>query len=93
MDLRVTDIDWERDQVVVQSGKGDKSRVTMLPAGVKEAPDWDRERSALDEDGTHSLPVMPIGVRTDRLPAMSILRAQALKAWARCVTHHPITTP
>ena len=35
MNLRVKDIDWARDQVVVRGGKGDKDRVTMLPAGVK----------------------------------------------------------
>ncbi|MFT5109530.1 MAG: integron integrase [Pseudoalteromonas tetraodonis] len=35
MSLRVKDFDWERNQVVVREAKGDKSRVTMLPAGVK----------------------------------------------------------
>ena len=33
--LRVKDIDWERDQVVVRAGKGDKDRVTVLPSGLK----------------------------------------------------------
>jgi integron integrase len=34
--LRVKDIDFARNQVVVRGGKGDKDRYTMLPAAVKE---------------------------------------------------------
>jgi integron integrase len=34
--LRVRDLDFDRNQVVVRRGKGQKDRVTMLPAGVKE---------------------------------------------------------
>ena len=34
--LRVKDIDFSRNELVVRSGKGDKDRVTMLPATVKE---------------------------------------------------------
>jgi integrase len=33
--LRVKDVDFGRNQLVVRSGKGDKDRVTMLPAVVK----------------------------------------------------------
>ena len=33
--LRVQDIDFARNQIVVRGGKGDKDRVTMLPASVK----------------------------------------------------------
>jgi integron integrase len=33
--LRVTDIDFEKNQITVRSGKGDKDRVTMLPQSVK----------------------------------------------------------
>ncbi len=33
--LRVKDVDFERNQLVVRVGKGDKDRVTMLPAIVK----------------------------------------------------------
>jgi integron integrase len=33
--LRVKDVDFARSQLVVRSGKGDKDRVTMLPAVVK----------------------------------------------------------
>ena len=35
--LRVKDIDLERNQIVVREGKGDKDRLTMLPATVKDA--------------------------------------------------------
>lgn len=35
--LRVKDIDWELNQIVVRAGKGDKDRVTMLPAALKPA--------------------------------------------------------
>jgi len=34
--LRVKDLDFDRNQVTVRRGKGQKDRVTMLPAGVKE---------------------------------------------------------
>ncbi|MEE9219267.1 MAG: integron integrase [Acidobacteriota bacterium] len=33
--LRVKDVDLETNQIVVRSGKGNKDRVTMLPAAVK----------------------------------------------------------
>ncbi len=35
MHLRVKDIDFERDQVIVRDGKGMKDRVTMLPEQLK----------------------------------------------------------
>src|SRR3989337_2602415 len=34
--LRVKDIDFSKNQIVVRAGKGDKDRHTMLPAAVKE---------------------------------------------------------
>jgi integrase len=34
--LRVKDIDFGRDEILVCKGKGNKDRVTMLPAAVKE---------------------------------------------------------
>jgi integron integrase len=34
--LRVKDVDFSRSEIRVRSGKGDKDRVTMLPAAVKE---------------------------------------------------------
>ncbi len=34
--LRVKDIDFSRNQIVVRGGKGDKDRYTVLPAAVKE---------------------------------------------------------
>ena len=34
--LRVKDIDFSQNQIVVRGGKGDKDRYTMLPTGVKE---------------------------------------------------------
>jgi site-specific recombinase XerD len=33
--LRVKDVDFERNQVVVRGGKGDKDRVTVLPGSLK----------------------------------------------------------
>jgi len=33
--LRVKDIDFTRNEILVREGKGNKDRVTMLPAGVK----------------------------------------------------------
>ncbi len=37
LSLRVKDIDFEMRQIVVRGGKGDKDRVTMLPASVEVA--------------------------------------------------------
>jgi integrase len=34
--LRVKDLDFTRNKIVVREGKGNKDRVTMLPASVKE---------------------------------------------------------
>ena len=34
--LRVKDVDFSRNQIVVRGGKGDKDRYTVLPAAVKE---------------------------------------------------------
>jgi integron integrase len=34
--LRVMDIDFERNQIIVRSGKGDKDRVTVMPDTLKE---------------------------------------------------------
>ena len=34
--LRVQDIDFQSNQIVVRGGKGDKDRITMLPAAVQE---------------------------------------------------------
>lgn len=33
--LRVKDVDFDRNQIVVRSGKGDKDRITMLPDSLK----------------------------------------------------------
>ena len=35
--LRVKDIDFSRNEIVIRAGKGDKDRYTMLPAAIKEA--------------------------------------------------------
>jgi integron integrase len=37
LSLRIKDIDFERDQIVVRQGKGQKDRVTVLPAIAKDA--------------------------------------------------------
>ena len=34
--LRVQDIDFSRNQIVVRAGKGNKDRDTVLPASLKE---------------------------------------------------------
>ena len=35
VDLRVKDLDFDRQQVIVRQGKGRKDRVTMLPSAVR----------------------------------------------------------
>jgi len=41
--LRVQDVDFATNQIVVRGGKGDKDRVTMLPVAVKRALAWHLE--------------------------------------------------
>jgi len=36
LDLRVKDLDFDRHQIIVRQGKGQKDRVTMLPGAVRE---------------------------------------------------------
>jgi integron integrase len=38
--LRVKDVDWQRCQIIVRQGKGDKDRVVMLPRSLK--PDMEK---------------------------------------------------
>jgi integrase len=48
--LRVKDVDWQRNQILVRQGKGDKDRVVMLPRALpargRIATCRDRGRSA-----------------------------------------------
>ena len=37
LDLRVKDLDFDRHQIIVRQGKGQKDRVTMLPAAARKA--------------------------------------------------------
>ena len=37
LELRVQDIDFEQNQVLVRNGKGGKDRITMLPASLKDS--------------------------------------------------------
>lgn len=50
--LRIRDVDFERGQIIVRGGKGDKDRVVMLPASLRtrlqEQVDRVRERHDLD---------------------------------------------
>ena len=48
--LRVKDVDFEASQVVVRSGKGDRDRVTLLPAAVAPALQRHLERVRAQHD-------------------------------------------
>ncbi len=45
--LRVKDVDFERGQIIVRGGKGDKDRVTMLPESLRSALQQHLERVRL----------------------------------------------
>ena len=45
--LRIKDVDFERNQVVVRGGKGAKDRVTMLPESLRAALEGHLQRVAL----------------------------------------------
>lgn len=42
--LRIKDVDFDYDQIIVRDGKGQKDRVTMLPASLKESLTRHREK-------------------------------------------------
>jgi len=58
MNLRIKDIDEERGQVTVRSGKGDRDRVTVLPGSVaKKLISWKAElRSMWEQDRKEGQP-------------------------------------
>jgi len=79
LQLRVKDIDFERGQVLVRGGKGDKDRVTMLPEVIREplAEHLKRVRELYDEDvstGTGVRPTMP--------PALARKLGRSANSWA-----------
>ena len=43
LDLRVQDLDFDRHQIIVRQGKGQKDRTTMLPASARAS--WTRYRA------------------------------------------------
>jgi integron integrase len=45
--LRVKDVDFERNQIIVHGGKGDKDRVTMLPESLKSGLESQLQRVAM----------------------------------------------
>jgi integrase len=45
--LRVKDVDFERNQIIVRGGKGDKDRVTMLPESLKSGLEAQLRRVAM----------------------------------------------
>ena len=52
MQLRIKDMDMEREAVTVRSGKGDKDRETVLPVSLKDdlKAQIDRSRTVYDQD-------------------------------------------
>lgn len=64
--LRIKDIDFEREQIVVRQGKGQKDRVTVLPAIAKDALrvhlDDVRRIHASDSAGGYGRVVLPYAV-------------------------------
>ena len=67
--LRIKDLDWDRNQVVIRGGKGDKDRVTMLPRSLKQdlLAIRDAARPWFDLD------------RAERLPGVKLPNALARK--------------
>jgi integron integrase len=72
--LRVKDIDLERDQIVVRGGKGDKDRVTLLPQSLKPMLEQhlDRLRDLHKQDAADRVPVtLPEALRR-KLPSAGL---------------------
>jgi integron integrase len=66
LELRIKDLDFDREQIVVRQGKGQKDRVTVLPTTVKEGLrshlDWVRRLHATDCANGHGRVVLPFAV-------------------------------
>ena len=50
--LRVQDVDFDRNEIVIRAGKGDKDRITMLPQSIKLAlsEHIDKRKGVYDDD-------------------------------------------
>jgi integron integrase len=66
LELRIKDIDFDRQQIVVRRGKGQKDRVTVLPATAKEALrvhlDGVRRMHSVDCANGHGRVVLPFAI-------------------------------
>ena len=103
LDLRVKDLDFERRQVLVRGGKGDKDRVTMLPERMVGPLRRHLEgvRAWFEAERRAAAPgvALPIGVRLAHpqagaswgwqflFPARSICRDPHDGAWVRWHVH------
>jgi|SRR5689334_21860502 len=77
LSLRVKDIDFEMRQIVVRGGKGDKDRVTMLPASVEGAL-----RTQLDQVRALHARDLAAGGGAVQLPgALARKLPEAARAW------------
>jgi integron integrase len=60
--LRVKDVDWDRNQIMVRQGKGDKDRVVMLPRALK--PELEKQlgarRALHDHDLAKGIAYVPL---------------------------------
>jgi integron integrase len=58
LQLRIKDIDFERNAVIVRNGKGDKDRETVLPESVKEELDehFIKTRKIFEKDRNNEVP-------------------------------------
>jgi integron integrase len=75
--LRVKDIDFDQNQIIVRNGKGEKDRVTMLPESIKERLKLHLKRvNALHDEDLHD------GFGEVYLPyALSVKYPNAAKDW------------
>lgn len=66
--LRVKDIDFDRGQIAVREGKGNKDRVVMLPRALQEAltTHLARVRILWESDRAHGLPGVMLPTALDR---------------------------
>jgi integron integrase len=79
MELRIKDVDFERHQIAVRAGKGDRDRIVMLPGSVcrrlREHLRDVRELYEHDRDVTGAVVTMPAGLER-KYP-----RAASMWAW------------
>ncbi len=87
LDLRVQDIDFSQCEILIRSGKGNKDRITMLPASLKTPLlrhlEKVKEIHAHGRLGSRSASIRPGSQVSKRLERMEMAGITCMKPFSR----------